>query len=940
MKTKLLLLPVLAALLCCCTKLDKFSNANDLLEFKVKTYSPETIIIDNVLIEGDTVFIPVLFGKYEFPMTFYAEVCCSPTINKVVGLDFSQPLRFDNINSVLKFFVVAENGSTQTYYIKPREIPLSEDNYIYSRVKFNDVDPAETVLSPLTHISMRGDTVKMFGVGLTYPVTCSPEFTIAPTTTFGTIRNPASGDDPVEFVNGETPLTFDSEESVYHLKVIAKSGLVKEWVVSLRNAELIEGTIAETDYPSLGIEPRQSTVSVTPEGWIAEDLLIDHTQGVITVTMANPGVPAPSPDRVITKAAPISDPLTLAFHLSMKDWADPIYVQTDTSYVFENYADVKTCYILDPYTAKARRWTIRLNEFKDDGNTVYSFSYDYTANKIKTTLFGSANTPAIVLDKSNVKIYPDQKLIQLTYTAFQEATLYTNPWQLTLSNIAVTVSPGATFTIPTIEWKDTYVILVYTKPGATVIKSGRTFTVTSEKGETATWTIELVKSGTAQSGACDISSFTINRVLPNYTRFDDYEPVVIDDAASTITLKLKNDDRSYPMSIYAGYTVSDYATVVSQNGGADPLVFANAEATQQVTVRAQNGAERVYTVSLFSPPKAEGADITGIDFGACTPADFSLTAIPVYNAEEGLITLRIEGYDPTFPLEIEYSNVQLTDGASVSLNPTGKFTFANSRALVPVEVTAANGGSKLWNIRLDYRPQLRNWNLDSWADASNINPAGYWALPNNSFGNPSTRTAGWSGAGSDYAVNMKTISILGNKAAGALYLGTFDKSNVTAGLSDPVSLSYFGIPFAPTARIKGIMFDIWYKPSGSDWAAATIELISWNGNGSYVYHGDKPAASKNPRDAVSPHPANTAVRVAKGHLKYTTVQGQAQTTHGDAVTYIPAATWVKDQFIPVNGNVPFTHLTVQFSASAYGDYLMANTDSECKIDNIRIIYED
>ncbi len=933
MKTKIALAAGFALLiLASCAKLDTFSNNNQITDFRVTVHTPETIQLDNVCLEGDTVFIPIAWGKYEFPMKFRAEVTTAANINKIVGLDFDNELSFQDIRSQLRFFVVAENGSTHAYFIKPREIPLSEDNYIYGRMRFTTIDPMETVLSTTAHPSLTGDTVRIYGAGITYPVTITPRFTIADNASF--LRFWVPGQQEALFENGVSQMTFNDEESVYHLQVVARSGLVKTWVVSMRNTPLVEERIPEYTHNNISIDPRTSSATASA-GFKVEDLLIDNTTGVITVTVdvSDEPVQQSSPSR----AAPITSDLSIRFKLAFQDWSDLIGISADTTLTFTGYDDVKVFHLLDPYGLESRRWEIRLNEFKSQKNQVTSFTYAYTAISIPNKTLGGNTTASIVMDVTKATIYPVQKQIVLTYTAYQKDNYVwnlllakSNMWGLTLKDIVVTVSPNATYQIPAISW-----LATGANQSDGLVTQARSFTVTSESGETATWTVSLAHANASASDKCDMTSFEISRVIPNYTRLE-AEPVILDQQAGKVMIALKNDDGCYPIQIMPQYALSPYASVVSQENGTQPLVFADELAVQEITVRAQNGNTRAYEVSLLPPVKAGGADITSITFGACSPADFRMTGQPVYDADDASVTIRVESDDAAFPMEVAYSNIVLTEGASVTLAPQGKFTFTGAQEAVSILVKAQNGSIRPWSLKLDYRPQLRNNTLNSWADANNPNPSGYWATPNNSFAKITTRTAGWSGESSDYAANMKTTEIMGNLAAGALYLGTFDSSNILAGLSDPVSLSNFGIRFSPTARIKGVMFDVWYSPAGEDWGNASVDLISWNGVGQYVYHGDQPG--KTPYDAVAPHKANTATRVATAKRVYST--SGATTKYGEAATVIPAGTWIKDQFIAVDGGKAFTHLNISFSASAYGDYLIGIKNSEMKVDNVRIVYED
>ncbi len=918
-----------------CAELDKFSSDNNINSFTVTTHSPEAIVIDQATIEGDTIFIPILWGKYEFPMKFHARMRTAPEVNKIIGLDFDREQTFEDINGELKFYVVAGNGSTRAYFIKPREIPLEEDCGVRESLKIHAQEPSDAPLSPNLHISLQGDTLKIFGAGIDYPVSLTPEFTIAELARFGKIWKPGNEGDAFDFQNGSTSLTFDSQQDVYHLNIIAESGLQRVWVVSLRNAPLVEGAEAEP-YTYLKIDERYSTSQPLAEGWVVDDMLVDNANGEIVLTVGKTL-------NGQTVGSAISEPLETDLHLALQQWADRIWIQEDTTFTFDGYDAAKTFYLIDPYSTVARKWNIKLQQYRSSAAEITSFKYGTTINTIGITkpsgiLQTQSTGPSIKISETQATVYPAQRQIVLTYTFFQNdefvkedtnflgIPIISTKWGLTLKNVVVTTSAEATCTVPSIAW-----VATAPKQATELIKEERQIDVYSESGEKTTWTIKLAASGGA-SAQCDIIAMGLTRIIPNYTQPDPDLPVVVAQEEKRIIIQLKNDENCYPMQVYPAYTISNFASILSPGPGA-PLVFADAQSTAEVVVKAQNSTTQTYTVSLQPPIKAEGADILSMTVNNPSPAGFRLINPAItYDAQNTLITLYVENNGATFPLEFDYSNIVITANASCLAAPMGKLRFAKPTDEVSIPVKAQNGGIKTWTVKLSYRPQLPNWDLNSWKDKVTPNN---WTVSNTSFADVAAKVEGATGATDDYAASLTTTSILGNLAAGALFLGTFDTSNVLAGLSDPVSLTNFGIPFAPTARIKGIMFDVWYQPVGEDWGSATVELINFNSSKAYVYHGNKPG--KAPADPVSPHGANTAQSAAKGKVIYSTLE--STTKYGHQATVIRAGKWERDQFLPIDGTVTFTHLSVQFSSAAYGDYLLANKGSQMQVDNIRIVYE-
>lgn len=532
-----------------CAKLDKFSDDNAVTSFKAVSQKPE-IIIEEATIEDDTIFIPVIYGKYAFPMPFTATITTSPGINKIIGVDFSRELVFEHINSQIKFHVVAQSGATRTYVIRPKEIPLDENNYIYGNVSYTSVLPSESILSSVAHHDLAGDNLRLFGVELDYPITVVPVFSIAPTSHFDMIWLEGKSASP--YAEGMV-LTFENDETAYCLRVISQSGLAKVWKITLQSCVLVDG-----DDPlarNVNLDPRSVSVSSSQSGLTINETRVDNSSGSIMVFPSKTNI----------------RPLLLNVNIQANDLADLIYMKRDTVFTFGDYDETKTFYILDYYNGVAQKWMLSLNEQRSNQAQVLAFRYNYEAGPISAIPGGQATVPSIVMDLSKVYISPQEREITLIYQSYQIDQNAESPnwWRCTLKEIDIALSEGATCTMPIIEWKATA-----GGQAAGLLGQVRTFDVTAEDGTTSIWSIRLKPAeGFSLSSECRIKAMTIERVVPDYTLFDN-NPVDINDVNKKIVLKLKEDDECYPMQVFPGYVISDYASVASQS--ADQFVTCKA----------------------------------------------------------------------------------------------------------------------------------------------------------------------------------------------------------------------------------------------------------------------------------------------------------------------------------------------------------------------------
>ena len=116
--------------------------------------------------------------------------------------------------------------------------------------------------------------------------------------------------------------------------------------------------------------------------------------------------------------------------------------------------------------------------------------------------------------------------------------------------------------------------------------------------------------------------------------------------------------------------------------------------------------------------------------------------------------------------------------------------------------------------------QLDNWDLDSW---NSTYEAVGWASANSSFGNTMERAVRDDG----YCAKLTTSTVLGNVAAGSLFLGRF-KIDLSQ-LGNTKMMTYMGIPFS--GRPVSVVVDLKYDANGGDvMGSGGVERVHYVGN--------------------------------------------------------------------------------------------------------------
>lgn len=912
MKKRLLLLPVLFSgmtlLFNSCADVDNMSDENAIAEFKITAYSPREIELKTELRnEENKIYIDVTYGADKFPLHFKANVTFGTSIDQILGVDFNDELVLESVDDQITFTIVAVSGMPRKYTIVAREIPYVAPEEI--PVTANAIAPQGAILYKNARIV--NEVMSLYVVNAGFPMVIYPEF------------HPGEGITVVGFENGVTPLSFRDVSTTCSLVLADSDGTKRDITVRVEPIRLTNGKTGggeSLEFTIPDVTPAISRNSVQ-EGLELIGYNIDQVNDTIRLIVLK------DPDR-----GEIEFPLSVDVDLaSFGPNVGYMGIDFPLTVTFGSLDDRTNTFLgFDLSGRVARYWTFALEDYASmlitEAN-ITSFQYDYDPVNV-----GWLSTKyAITLDKSVVQIDPGRAEIHLKMTGYNAKDLLaSNAWSLTLKNVVIEVSEGATYEI----------IDAFSYAGWQETKQIR---VNPKYGQERIWTLIIkdFRSYTA-SDKCDIESVSINGITPVMAATDPAGAVEIDAEAGRVSINLSQDEGCYPMTIKLDYLTSPYSILSSATGNPRELVFdliADHDTgiivtnSHTVTVTAENGATRDWTIALNRPVLTSETKITGFSVTSMSSSRFAISDIVIDDqAGEVLIYLNQGG---GCPLTINYvmslsRNARLSDG----IEAAGSYTFTSLAKPWIFRIIGREGNVQEWRVKFaDWTPQVQNAGLESWS-GNNPTPKGtssapYWATSNNSFKTDLVVQGAGNGGGSAAKLETKSAPLV-SIAAGSVFLGWFDADNsMSYGTSDPVRLTFQGIEFAATKKIVALDIDINYTSVDGDTGSVAIEILKHDPKkGSYIYHGKRPSGAL--------HPDNTAYVTGSGRRII------GNTAKAGVTNVLPSGQW---QTVRINIDygsydpLEYSHIVVICSSSSEGDLFKGGIGTVMLVDNVKLVYE-
>jgi hypothetical protein len=883
MNYKICWLLVLSGFAVSCEQVDSLSNDAEVTAVSIESYEPSSVRLGApAMVDGHTVAIPLLYGKYDFPLRLRLAVTVSDDVVKILsrqgGLFHPGEVVFATPDDVVEFDVVAASGKVKRWQLRLLENILDEQTQI-RQFAITACSPAEAVISMDAIIKYSENEIEILTLSPVFPLSVTPAITLAGT------NAQISGYSPGE------ALSFAAIDATFTLQVKAESGKTQAWTVKLtqcRNA-------AQAAALSIPVRnrldmPAGALSFELPQGNVQE-LSQDFPSGMITLHTQG-----------------VTFPVTVKAHLPLHPAARPAGIPADTVFTFTQFDTPESFYIVDTISTYYKRWTVRLLPYRRREADIKTFVLDGLPAGI------SMDAPAVNARNATVTLKITAGAALFPFTA----------------DVAATLSAGA-------RLKDSPAAFTQLFPA---LDSVYTLTAVAESGDERVWSVRFLNadpSYAAKRTGSDVTAFTLLGYSSRQNPVTGSKVILapeagIDAVSKNIVLKITDWKRYFPLKLTPALFLSGGAA--STLDAEDTLEFATPDATLPFTVTAENGSQSHWTIRFADeePAKSALAALTGFSVGSRLSANSRIDRMYIEPGKQQVTILLSQAQ---FPLRITPEIAVSPGAALLDVNSGEEMVFAHFGEEKNIRLTPEDESRVVTcKIILLNAPPLINGALEEWSDGEN---AVGWANPN-ATGIITMRrlSPGYGNTGNaGYAAQLttSTATILGAirvTASGSMFLGRFDYRIMYA--SKPKLMTYFAIPWA--ARPVALEADYSYRPgarlvnsshdpvAGTDEGAAAIELLHWTGNGEIKYHTVTPEDAYGHSGDEAESPGITVVARAKE----------------DHLAASPGWQKLRLNLVTLDAAKTPNYLHITFASSTRGDKQIGADGSTLSLDNIRLVY--
>jgi hypothetical protein len=530
-----------------CKDVDGLSDAAEITGCRLISHTPQDILLGEVSIQNDTVYIPLLQGKYSFPLTVYMEFDFSPSIDKIIGEHTKFVFEYDpstgefkvnnEIGKTASFCVIAESGAFKRWYVTLKEAPYSEDAGI-SRFRIKNYNIENSLFCPFGVIDNIDTLVSLFYINSVFPREIVPDILLSA----GALM-----------VDTAKTLVFETETQEYGLSVISASGNLKEWKVNLKKAELIDdiSELPVEERKRLGVEKQEIKMNIPA----ASDMRIDKTsvdedQGIIRVFVHK-----------------LNYPVSLDIEYGKLLNRQIVGLNSGEAINFTASVQSMEFYVLDEISKKVRKWYLQVEEATDGSTEIYGL-------KIKNI----QSNEGILIAEPEVRIEPDNHTVWIDLPSVQGISSITMEVEWELPAGAGIQEPSQIMAFSTLT-------------------ENKVFTITNGSS-VQPWTIRL--NFPPLSNEAEILSFDINRISGG-TIFSK-EKFRINPQTGTIRLLM--EDVVFPFTIEPEITLSEGASLEGISSF-QPVSFNHWEEIISFYVKAESGLMKQWQIELLPAPQLQ-----------------------------------------------------------------------------------------------------------------------------------------------------------------------------------------------------------------------------------------------------------------------------------------------------------------------------------------------
>ncbi len=822
-----------------CKSINDLSGDNSVYQFDVERILTEDVVMEQEGIDNDssTVWLRLDYGRHRFPIAADVAVAVAEGARVIEPMD---SVVFEDEESAVVFHIMAANGATREWSVKLRVTERSSDANLLKV----DVETEARLVSREAIIVPEDSSVMIFVPEAEFPLGVRLNCAIADSARMEGYEN-----------GGE--LTFNDYMSSHHLTVVAADGLEKRWTVRLTPGERV------TDNSTVGWSV-----------WRDVSLLPSRTVLSSSVALSRTDVDeeANFVRGILPDGVEWTRPVDLTLEGETPAYVECVGYEMGSEYTQEEAGDTLVFYLFDRVRMTCKRWTMYATEWLSNRADVESVQ------------LLQSSPSGIVIDYENIVVDSAEAWVLLPIARGEGL------FPLTV-RLKVMPVEGAQV-VGEEEIGFTFADLEATKQ----------VTLRAEDGSERTWTIGCTT---------DVADESVAKVLSvrpvNYTSTDDrmelaeYAEIIQD--SGIVKIQITDWAEYMPLTVELDMALSYGAKITDADftvGGR--LTFNTLDDVYRFTVQSGNGAVTVdYTIRLADRSSGSHSAAELLSFAVADASiGYKVDRVDIETEEKRVLIVLSSAGSSAFSF---VPRIEVSEGARLEGIASGAaFSFGDLESEHTFYVVSEDESVREeWTLAAALRPQIGNWDLETWEDNSTPD---VWATAENPF----VTTVAKDGHGSGWCAKLVTSEapIVG-LAAGSLFLGEFkmDLSNV----SNPRQMTWFGVPF--TGRPTSITFDYKYTQVGSDEGSVVVELLNYEGN-SFEYHG------------LGTEPGVTVL--SRGTYYF----GQQESWR--TVTVPIDATGAS--------GLEVTHLSVSFSSSKDGDKFVGEIGSTLWVDNVVLNYEE
>ncbi|MCL2728363.1 MAG: hypothetical protein FWD56_08280, partial [Bacteroidales bacterium] len=674
---------------------------------KIEVASPSAVLLGDPQIEKEEVVIPLIFGKYLFPIEIRVDIQTVQTIDKILGLSAGNGMVFESLEEINRIDLVALSGVVHSYIFKLNEVPSSEDANI-EKFEITSWTPDSFLFIRAPHYDVINGVIEIIGVSNHFPFTITPRITI-------------SDGAKMETSVAVNSFTFTSYTTQFPIKVVAESGKERLWQIGVKQAQIIRPQEAPDVDSRARLSINTQAITATLSGGGASEIKsvdVDADNSTIRITIQTQHVDSQWEAQLSFQVPP---------------YTEIVGYESGEAFTIDGMGLQKSFYLIDILEGCGVEWKIESVRWLSPAADIESFELISYESEYSLIELGAP------------VIYPYLATVEIPLEGGFGFPLIIDSFGLQISEDALLMDP-----LPE--------KLIFND-----FDTKYTVRIEAQDKSVKNWTIALydARSGNSEARVTGyaIKSYAGTSSTDNNLILNPQAAINADN--KTITLHILDWAHKLPLKVEGRVDISTGARLFPFSFLADhSLIFDSLEDTFSFTIISENGeTEQTWTILLQNDalPKSSAKEV--IDFISGAPSIGFLFAEKYLEHEKRQITLIVSERPSGAPLILapriavspQARLLEIVSGAQLSLS------FDQPKLFY---VQAEDEGIDEWRIVLVYAPQIPNSGFESWGRANNSdmnllpsNGTG-WCTSNNSTMSNASRVAGFN---SPYAVQMQTV---------------------------------------------------------------------------------------------------------------------------------------------------------------------------------------